>query len=117
MVHDRLVFLRNCDLRKRLKTLPAELASPAIPIIRNITLRYESTKITHTHLSYRRVSRREVRLGSSIRVSQEERSIFWEVIVSVILSKKSVYVHVSYSELFHSTVPKFLISKRYYIKK
>jgi hypothetical protein len=27
-------------------------------------------------------------------------SIFWEVIVSVILSKKSVYVHVSYSERF-----------------
>jgi hypothetical protein len=32
------------------------------------------------------------------RVSQEERSIFWEVTVSVILS--SVYVHVSYSERF-----------------
>jgi hypothetical protein len=32
-------------------------------------------------------------------VSQEERSIFWEVIVSVILSK-IVYVHVSYSERF-----------------
>jgi hypothetical protein len=33
-------------------------------------------------------------------VSQEERSIFWEVIVSVILSKRSVYVHVSYSKRF-----------------
>jgi hypothetical protein len=31
------------------------------------------------------------------RMSQKERSIVWEVIVSVILSKKSVYVHVSYS--------------------
>jgi hypothetical protein len=34
------------------------------------------------------------------RVSQEERSVFWKVIVSVILSKKIVYVHVSYSERF-----------------
>jgi hypothetical protein len=34
------------------------------------------------------------------RVSQEERSIFWEVMISVILSKKSVYAHVSYSERF-----------------
>jgi hypothetical protein len=32
--------------------------------------------------------------------SQEERSIFREVIVSVILSKKYVYVHVPYSECF-----------------
>jgi hypothetical protein len=31
-------------------------------------------------------------------VSQEEKSIFWEVIVSPILSRKSVYVLVSYSE-------------------
>jgi hypothetical protein len=42
------------------------------------------------------------------RVSEEERSLFWEVIVSVILSKqKSVYVHVSCSERFlrfHCTV-------------
>jgi hypothetical protein len=34
------------------------------------------------------------------RMSQDERSISWEVIVSVILSKKSVYVDVSYSERF-----------------
>ena len=34
------------------------------------------------------------------RMSQEERSIFWEVIVSVILSKKPLYEHVSYSERF-----------------
>jgi hypothetical protein len=37
------------------------------------------------------------------RVSQEERPVFWEVIVSVIINK-SVHVHVSYSErleLFH----------------
>ena len=33
-------------------------------------------------------------------VSQEERSIFWEVIVAVILSKKTLYEHVSYSERF-----------------
>jgi hypothetical protein len=33
-------------------------------------------------------------------VSQEEMSIFWEVIVSVILRKNTVYVHVSYSERF-----------------
>jgi hypothetical protein len=31
---------------------------------------------------------------------QDERSILWEVIVSVIQRKKSVYVHVSYSERF-----------------
>jgi hypothetical protein len=34
------------------------------------------------------------------RVSQEERTIFWEVIVSLILSKKTLYEHVSYSERF-----------------
>jgi hypothetical protein len=34
------------------------------------------------------------------RVYQEERSVFWEVIVSVVLSKKKVYIHVSYSERF-----------------
>jgi hypothetical protein len=34
------------------------------------------------------------------RMSQEKRSIFCEVIVSVIPSKKSVYVHVSYSDGF-----------------
>jgi len=37
------------------------------------------------------------------RVSQEERSIFWEIIVLVILSKKkTLYVHVTYSERFPS---------------
>jgi hypothetical protein len=30
-------------------------------------------------------------------MSQKERSILWEVTVSVALSKESVYVHVSYS--------------------
>jgi hypothetical protein len=34
------------------------------------------------------------------RMSPEEMSVLWEVIVSVILSKKNVYVHVSYSERF-----------------
>jgi hypothetical protein len=34
------------------------------------------------------------------RVSQEERSIFWEVKVSVILRKKTLYEHVSYSKRF-----------------
>jgi hypothetical protein len=34
------------------------------------------------------------------RVSQKERSVFWEVIVLVILSKKTLYEHVSYSERF-----------------
>jgi hypothetical protein len=43
------------------------------------------------------------------RISQEEWSIFWEVIVLAILSKKSVYVRVLYRtvseiELFHYTV-------------
>jgi hypothetical protein len=41
------------------------------------------------------------------RVSQEEISLFSEGIVSIILSKKSVYVHVPYidfRELFHCDV-------------
>jgi hypothetical protein len=37
------------------------------------------------------------------RVYQEERSTFWEGIVSVILSKTSVYVHVSYFERFRES--------------
>jgi hypothetical protein len=43
-------------------------------------------------------------------MSQEERSIFWEVIVSVILSKKKMYMFMcpipngSEIELFHCTV-------------
>jgi hypothetical protein len=54
------------------------------------------------------------------RMSQEERSIFWEVIVSVLLSKKCVctcvlFRTVSEIELFHRTVPKLLITKRYYV--
>jgi hypothetical protein len=50
-------------------------------------------------------------------VFHEERSIFWEVIISVILSKK-VYIlfgKVSEIELFHCTVPKLFIRKRYYV--
>jgi hypothetical protein len=43
------------------------------------------------------------------RVSQEERSIFWEVIVSVILSKRCICTYVlfrtaSERELFHCTL-------------
>jgi hypothetical protein len=43
------------------------------------------------------------------RMSQEERSVFWEVIVSVILSKKCIctfvlFRTVSETELFHCTV-------------
>jgi hypothetical protein len=37
-------------------------------------------------------------LPSVYRMSQEERSVFWAVTVSAILS--GVYVHVSYSERF-----------------
>jgi hypothetical protein len=43
------------------------------------------------------------------RMAHQERSAFWEDIASVILSQKTVYVHVSYSrtvskiELFHCT--------------
>jgi hypothetical protein len=46
-----------------------------------------------------------------IRVSQEERSVFWKVIVSVIVNKK-VYMYMCLIpnrfqvKLFHSTVPK-----------
>jgi hypothetical protein len=43
------------------------------------------------------------------RVFQKERSIFWEVIVSVIVSK--IYTEI---EIFHCTDPKLLIRKRYY---
>jgi hypothetical protein len=53
-------------------------------------------------------------------VPQEERSIFWEVIVSVILSKKCIstcvlFRTVSEIELFHCTVPKWMTRQRYYI--
>jgi hypothetical protein len=45
------------------------------------------------------------------RMSQEKRSIFWEVIVSVILRKKCIYTCVLFGtvseiELFHCTPPK-----------
>jgi hypothetical protein len=49
------------------------------------------------------------------RTFQEEKSVFWEVIVSVIPSKKILFMYVSYSKLLHSTVPKLLIRKRYYV--
>jgi hypothetical protein len=56
------------------------------------------------------------------RVSQEERSIFWEVIVSAILRRKQKFIctcvlfrTVSEIELFHCTVPNLLIRKRYYV--
>jgi hypothetical protein len=54
---------------------------------------------------------------NNIQVSQEARSIFWEVIVPVIL-RKNCYPHVSYSERFprfRSEVPIWLIRKRYYV--
>jgi hypothetical protein len=54
------------------------------------------------------------------RVFQEERSIFWEVTVLVILTKKCIctcvlFRTVSENELFHCTVPKLLLRKRYYV--
>jgi hypothetical protein len=64
------------------------------------------------------------------RVSQEERSVFCEAIVSVILSKKCIYVCLCVCvcvcvlfrtvseilvELFYCTVPKLLITKRFYL--
>jgi hypothetical protein len=53
-------------------------------------------------------------------MSQKEWSIFWEVIIWVILSKQTVYVRVPFRtvseiQLFHRTVPKLLIRKRDYI--
>jgi hypothetical protein len=54
-------------------------------------------------------------------VPQEERSVFGEVIAYVILSKKesvcicALFQTVSDIELFHCTVPKLLIRKRYYV--
>jgi hypothetical protein len=53
------------------------------------------------------------------RVSQEERSIFYEVTVSVILKKKFIWTcvffrTVSEIELFECTLAKWLIRKRYY---
>ena len=54
------------------------------------------------------------------RVSQEERSIFWEVIISVILSKKNfiwtyvLFRTVSEIEPFECKTTKLLIRKRYY---
>jgi hypothetical protein len=48
-------------------------------------------------------------------------TIFWEVTVSAILSKKCIctcalFRTVSDIELFHCTAPKLLIRKRYYVK-
>jgi hypothetical protein len=54
------------------------------------------------------------------RVSQEERSVFWDI-VSVILSKKKciytcvLFRTVSDIELFDCTVRKWLIRKRFYV--
>jgi len=53
-------------------------------------------------------------------MSHEERPIFWEVVLSVILSKKCIrtcalFRTVSETELFHCTVAKLLIRKRYYM--
>jgi hypothetical protein len=45
-----------------------------------------------------KASMNALNLSNTHRVSQEERSIFWEATVSDILSKKSVYVHVPYSD-------------------
>jgi hypothetical protein len=52
-------------------------------------------------------------------MSQEERSIFWDVTVPAILSKKYIctcilYRTVSEIQLFHCTVPKLLKRKTYY---
>jgi hypothetical protein len=54
------------------------------------------------------------------RVSQEERSVFWEVMIMDILSKNCAYTcvlfrTVSEIELFHWTLPKLLKRKRYYV--
>jgi hypothetical protein len=50
-------------------------------------------------------------------VSQEERSIFWEAIVSVILciQKCALIPTVSGIALLHCTVPKLFIRKRHYV--
>jgi hypothetical protein len=62
-------------------------------------------------------TRIQIHIGMSVhRVSQEERSVFWEVIVSVILSKKCtctcvLFRTVSEIELFHCRVPKLFIRK------
>jgi hypothetical protein len=51
-------------------------------------------------------------------VSHEEMSIFWEVIISVILSKK-VHMYMclnGFRDRFHCTIPKLLITKRYYVQ-
>jgi hypothetical protein len=56
---------------------------------------------------YRYVNAREVDV--LYRVSQGERPEFWEVTVSVLFRT------VSEIQLFHCTVPKLLIRKRYYV--
>jgi hypothetical protein len=53
----------------------------------------------HSKKSFMWGEKRGVQNYFVYRVSREEMSIFWEVIVSVILSKK-VYMYVSYSERF-----------------
>ena len=59
--------------------------------------------------------------STSLQVSQEERSIFWEVTVSVILSKKKACTYivllraVSKTELLHCTAAKLLIRTIYHV--
>jgi hypothetical protein len=53
------------------------------------------------------------------RVSKQQRSLFLEVIISVILNE-NMYMYMCpapniFPELFHCTVKKLLISSRYYI--
>jgi hypothetical protein len=52
------------------------------------------------------------------RMSQQEKSVFWEIIVSVVLKRIYTCVlfrTVSEIQLFHCTGPKLLIRKRYYV--
>ena len=49
------------------------------------------SKYMHVHELFVLGGKHKIQVIISIQVSQEEWSIFWEVIVSVILNKKSVY--------------------------
>jgi hypothetical protein len=67
-----------------------------------------------------KVNERDFPNFTSIQVSLKETSILWEVIPSVIQAKKCICTYVLFRtfseiELFHCTVPKLLISERYYV--
>jgi hypothetical protein len=112
MKERREVSMRLCNK----KSMPRSVLLRALRWVRNCN-RYnanrEATEICRQALCF-------LNHGIIYRVSQEERSIFWEVTVTVILNKNFIctcvlFRTVSEIELFHSIVPILLITKIYHV--